>query len=273
MIDNLHYSTNVDICFQWICREIRSFRVRWQMTLCLWSTVHANKVRWWWTDVHWCLLILSNKSSTIRRHEHSINRFSFLRRPPFLHTCTDWLDEGMRFVTLCALPSSPYAFALPDEYTFQIVVLLSRQKIPFSFLFFFVRIEEKRSEREGEREAEIRCIYKRNVKWMIDILQSLWYKKEFRELHLIFSSLEIASMSANNPNIDSMKKFYDHVWHWIVKQTYESKFETKSVLHSFRYLTSIWWCKTCWASALYVVNHTFEYHISLIHAWWTYSSA
>ena len=30
-------------------------------------------------------------------------------------------------------------------------------------------------------------------------------------------------MTTNNPSIDSMKKIYDHVWHWIAKQTYESK--------------------------------------------------
>ena len=52
-------------------------------------------------------------------------------------------------------------------------------------------------------------------------------------------------MTANNPNIDSMKKFYDHVWHWIVKQTYESKseridqlFELECLTFFFRYLTS-----------------------------------
>ncbi len=32
-------------------------------------------------------------------------------------------------------------------------------------------------------------------------------------------------MTTNNPSIDSVRKIYDHVWHWIVKQTYESKYE------------------------------------------------
>ena len=30
-------------------------------------------------------------------------------------------------------------------------------------------------------------------------------------------------MTTNNHSIESVRKIYDHVWHWIVKQTYESK--------------------------------------------------
>ncbi len=31
-------------------------------------------------------------------------------------------------------------------------------------------------------------------------------------------------MTSNGNSIDSMRKIYDHVWHWIAKQTYESKY-------------------------------------------------
>lgn len=43
-------------------------------------------------------------------------------------------------------------------------------------------------------------------------------------------------MTTNTPSIDSMRKIYDHVWHWIVKQTYESEYQ-------IIFFALIRWCK------------------------------
>ena len=40
--------------------------------------------------------------------------------------------------------------------------------------------------------------------------------KQFRDTHTH------EEMTMNSSSVDSMRKVYDHVWHWIAKQTYES---------------------------------------------------
>lgn len=115
------------------------------------------------------------------------------------------------------------------------------------FLFSFERRQEteRREEKEGEegkkRERErngnlnIWCIYKRNVKWVNDrhfeiikLSRKIERTKRDIYIYILFSLIVVIRMSmttttATNPSIDSMRKIYDHVWHWIVKQTYESK--------------------------------------------------
>jgi len=91
-------------------------------------------------------LILSNKSSTIMRHECSfIQSFSFTSGIP-VHI--DWLDEGTRFVTLCALPCSLNTFSAIYIH------FASLSSSSFSFLFWkncFFRsmTREKWAKRKG----------------------------------------------------------------------------------------------------------------------------
>lgn len=136
----------------------------------------------------------------------------------------------MRFVTLHALPCSFNTFsAISVQFASSSSSFLSLSFLLFKkyiqFFSFDVRRERSEREKNVNGNLNIRCIYKRNEKCVIDILKSLEYNKheKISILRINYCYLKKKTMTTNNHSIESVRKIYDHVWHWIVKQTYESK--------------------------------------------------